>query len=75
MWIWGVEISLNWLLGWSVPLFSAILFRTAADAECIWHVKGQHKVNVGLYAVEFLCTFCKSSDGASLTTGEHLVRI
>jgi hypothetical protein len=42
--------------GGQCPL-SAIRFRTAAHAECIWHVKGQHKVHVGLYVVEFLCRF------------------
>jgi hypothetical protein len=28
-----------------------------------------------VYVVEFLCRFCKSSDGTIVVTGEHLVRI
>jgi hypothetical protein len=48
IWIWGMGISLNCGCGGGECRFSAIRFRTAAHGECIWHVKGQHKVNVDL---------------------------
>jgi hypothetical protein len=55
--------------------FLAILFRSAAHGECIWHDKHPGQSQRWVSAVGFLCTFCKSPDGASVTTGEHQVRI
>jgi hypothetical protein len=49
-------------------LLIAIRFRSGAHGECIWHVKNARTKSAWVSAVEFLCRFCNSSDGGSLTT-------
>jgi hypothetical protein len=56
--------------------FSAIRFLVVGIMPNAFDMQtSSTKSAVWVSAVEFLCTFCKSSDGASLTTSEHLVRI
>jgi hypothetical protein len=60
----GVVSAASQRSGFVVGLIASAYGMLNARTESAW-----------VSAVEFLCRFCKSSDGASLTTGEHLVRI
>jgi hypothetical protein len=60
----GVASATSQRSGFVVELMASAYGMLKARTKSAW-----------VSAVEFLCTFCKSSDGASLTTGEHLVRM